>query len=391
MADPHHIFDNFSPELLRQRGSIKWSHFGPDVLAAWVAEMDFATAPPVRQAIVDAVEREEFGYPVREENSDLPEAVAQWENNHYGWKVDPGRVHILPDVLKGVELAIERFSPSGSAVILPTPAYMPFFEVPKVVNRAIIEVPTLIDETGIRRLDYAGIDAAFAQGAGTIILCHPYNPLGRSFSVDEMRDLAAVVERHGGRVVSDEIHAPLTYPGSHHVPYASISETTARHTLTMVSASKAWNLPGLKCAQVITSNDIDEERWQSISRMKTHGASTIGIRANIAAFREGGPWLQDALAYLSGNGRYLAELLEAHLPEVRYTVPEATYLAWLDCRALELGVEASEFFLAKARVATNPGPAFGNDGVGFVRLNFATSRAILARIVESMAEAVAHR
>jgi len=384
-------FDNTSPELLRRRGSVKWSHFDPDVLAAWVAEMDFKVAPPVRQAILDAVEREEFGYPVREENSDFPYAVADWEYVHYQWKVEPARVHILPDVLKGVELAIECFSPAGSAVILPTPAYPPFFEVPKIVNRPIIEVPTLVDEHGIRRLDYAGIDDGFTRGARTIILCHPYNPLGRSFTTEELSELAAIVERHGARVVSDEIHGPLTYPGSHHIPYASISEATSHHTLTTVSASKAWNLPGLKCAQIIVSNDLDEERWQSISRMKTHGASTLGIRANIAAFREGGSWLNAALEYLDGNRRYLAELLEAYLPAVRYAIPEATYLAWLDCRALELSVEASEFFLKKARVAMNPGPDFGNDGLGFVRLNFATSRTILARIVESMADAVARR
>lgn len=365
--DTQHVFDNFSPESLRRRGSVKWSHFGPDVLAAWVAEMDFAAPPPVRRAILDAVEREEFGYPVREENSELPQAVAEWQSDRYGWKVDPARVHIVPDVLKGVELAIERYSPTGSAVILPTPAYMPFFEVPKVVNRPIIEVPTVFDESGSRRLDYDGIDAAFARGAATVILCQPYNPLGRSFSVEEMAELSVVVERHGGRVVSDEIHAPLTYPGRRHVPYASISETAAGHAVTVVSASKAWNLPGLKCAQVVISNDVDEERWQSISRMKTHGASTIGIRSNIAAFRDGGPWLDDAVAYLDGNRRYLAELLEAHLPGVGYTVPQATYLAWLDCRALELGVEAADFFLEYAGVATNPGPAFGPDGVGHVR------------------------
>lgn len=390
MTDATHVFDDFSPESLIGRGSIKWSHYGPDVLAAWVAEMDFAAAPPVRAAVLDAVMREEFGYPIQEENSDLSQAVADWGSDRYGWKIDRSRIHVLPDVLKGVELAIERFSPTGSSVVLPTPAYMPFFEVPKVVNRPIIEVPTHI-ENGIRRLDLEGIDAAFAQGAGTLVLCQPYNPLGRSFSIGEMSELADVVERHGARVVSDEIHAPLTYPGNRHVPYASVSEQTAKHAVTVVSASKAWNLAGLKCAQLIISNDIDEERWQSISRLKTHGASTIGIRANTAAFREGGPWLEDALTYLDGNRHYLGELLGAHLPQIRYTAPEATYLAWLDCRELDLGPEPADFFLEKARVATNPGSAFGRDGVGHIRFNFATSRAILERAVEAMAAAVNSR
>lgn len=387
MTGARHVFDDFTPESLRRRGSVKWSHFDADVLAFWVAEMDFAAAPPVREAALDAVRREEFGYPISEEASALPPAVADWEDSRYGWKVEPTRIHILPDVLKGIELAIEQFSPAGSAVILPTPAYMPFFEVPKVVGRPIMEVPMLVDD-GRQRLDLEGIDAAFAGGGGTIILCHPYNPIGRSFTLEEMSDLAAVVVRRGGRVVADEIHAPLVYSGGRHVPYASVSNDTADHTLTMVSASKGWNLPGLKCAQIIVSNDVDEERWQTISRMKTHGASTIGIRTNTAAFRCGGPWLDDTLAYLDGNRRLLGELLTEYLPDVGYQPPEGTYMAWLDCRALGLDREPADFFLEEARVATNVGPAFGSGGSGHIRFNFATSRAILEQGVEAMAGAV---
>ncbi|MGH9055052.1 MAG: MalY/PatB family protein [Acidimicrobiales bacterium] len=390
MPRPLHSFDNFTPDSLRRRGSIKWQRYGNDVLAAWVAEMDFAAPPAVRAAILAAVEREEFGYPVRDTDCDLPGAVADWEAARYGWEVDPARVHILPDVLKGVELAVDRFSPPDSPVILTTPAYMPFFDIPTVVRRPAIEVPTVVDGKA-RCLDYAGIDEAFARGAGTIILCHPYNPIGRSFTHAEMAELSRIVEHHHGRVVSDEVHAPLTYPGGRHVPYASISGAAAGHALTLVSASKAWNLPGLKCAQVITTNDADEERWQSIPALKTHGASTVGIRSNIAAFREGAPWLDDALAYLDGNRRVLGELLREHLPDVGYTAPEATYLAWLDCRRLGLDVEPADFFLEHARVATSPGAAFGADGAGHVRFNFATSRAILEQAVEAMGAAVSRR
>ncbi|HEX7355736.1 MAG TPA: aminotransferase class I/II-fold pyridoxal phosphate-dependent enzyme [Mycobacteriales bacterium] len=380
----------FSPASLRRRGSVKWRRYPEDVLALWVAEMDFPAPPPVQAAVVDAVARQEYGYPVSDRESDLPAAVAAWEEERYGWRVDPARVHVLPDVLKGVELAVERYSPTDSAVILITPAYMPFFDVPRVTRRPSIEVPTLVED-GVRRLDIAGIDAAFARGGGTVVLCHPYNPVGRSFSADELTSLCEVVDRHGGRVVSDEVHAPLTYAGDRHVPYASISPVAAGHTLTLVSASKAWNLPGLKCAQAIVSSDVDEERWRSLPPLKTHGASTLGIRANVAAFREGGAWLDDAVAFLDGNRRLLADLLAEHLPGVRYTVPEATYLAWLDCRALDLPVEASEFFLTRARVATNPGPAFGTDGAGHVRLNFATSREILERAVAAMGAVVSRR
>jgi cystathionine beta-lyase len=388
MIATDHIFDDFSPVTLSQRGSAKWSVHGPGVLAAWVAEMDFAAAPPVRKAIFDAVAREEFGYPLPDEISPLPEATAAWEQRRYGWTVEPARIHTVPDVLRGVELAVERYSPTDSAVLLPTPAYMPFFELPKAIRRPTVEVPTVCDKHGVRRLDYDRIDDAFAAGAGTIILCNPYNPLGRSFTVVELADLATIVDRYGGRVVADEIHAPLTYPGHRHVPYASISEAAADHTVTVVSASKAWNLPGLKCAQVILNSERDDARWRSISRLRTHGASTIGVRANVAAYLQGEPWLDDLIVYLDGNRHLLTELLATHLPTVGYTPPEATYLAWLDCRALELDVEPARFFLDKAKVATNDGAAFGGDGAGHIRFNFATSRAILRQAVEAMSAAL---
>ena len=380
-------FDDFTPDSLRRRGTIKWSQYEPDVLACWVAEMDFATAPPVRRAALEAVEREEFGYPRSDESNELRDAVADFQRTRYGWTVDTDRVHTLPDVLKGVELAIRHFSPEGSAVILSTPAYMPFFDLPSVTGRAIVEVQTVLD-AGVYRLDLGGIDAAFAAGAGTFVLCNPYNPLGRSFSREEMLGLAAIVERHGAMVVADEIHAPLTYPGHRHVPYASLSEGTASHTVTVTSASKGWNLPGLKCAQVILSNDADEDVWRTLSFLETHGASTVGIAANIAAYREGVPWLEAVVDYLDGNRRLLGELLASHLSGVVYAPPEASYLAWLDCRALELDREPADYFLEKARVATNPGTAFGASGAGHLRFNFATSRSILEQAVEAMGAAV---
>ncbi len=385
-----YVFEDFTPSTLRRRGTVKWSRYGPDVLACWVAEMDFPTAAPVRQAVLDAVEREEFGYPKGDDDNGLPEAVAAFHAERYGWTVHPDRVHTLPDVVKGAELAIRHFSPEGSAVILPTPAYMPFFEIPVITRRPCIEVPTMIED-GVPRLDLEAIDAAFARGAVTIILCQPYNPLGRSFTPSELRDLSAIVDRHGGRVVCDEIHAPLTYPEARHLPYASLSELTASHTVTVTSASKAWNLPGLKCAQAIMSNEVDERRWRSIPPLETHGASTVGIASNVAAYGDGSPWLAAALAYLDGNRRYLKELLADQLPDIRYTVPEATYLAWLDCRTLDLDTEPADYFLEKARVATSPGPAFGANGAGHLRFNFATSRAILAQAVDAMAAAVSGR
>jgi cysteine-S-conjugate beta-lyase len=387
--DDHSSYEGFTAASLRRRRTAKWNYYPPDVLALWVAEMDFPTAPVVLSAIAEAVDRQEFGYARADLATGLPRATTQWLSARYGWQIDEDRVHLLPDVLKGVELAIELYSPAGSPVALPTPAYMPFFEVPKVVNRPTIEIP-MQDHSGRYSFDLERIDKAFVDGAGSLILCNPYNPLGRSFSVDELRDLSEVVTSNNARVVSDEIHAPLTYDGTH-VPYATVSGEAAAHSITMVSASKAWNLPGLKCAQAIITNESDETLWRGLSGLKTHGASTIGIEASIAAYSSGGPWLDATLSYLDGNRRLLSELLSDLLPGARYTIPEATYLAWIDFSALGLGKEPAEHFLEQSRVALSGGIAFGANGSGCARLNFATSAAILRQAVEAMATALPGR
>jgi cysteine-S-conjugate beta-lyase len=386
---PRSLYDTLSPEALRRRGTVKWNRFDDDVLALWVAEMDFPTAPVVKAAISDAVEREQFGYARLDAETGLPDATAAWSAKRYGWELDPGRVHLLPDVLRGIELAIEAFSPPGSPVVLPIPAYMPFFEVVAMLDRPLIEVP-MTSDSGRFMLDLDGIEAAFRAGAGTLILCNPYNPLGRAFSAEELRALSLVVARNGARVISDEIHGPITY-GQSHIPYASVADEAADHSVTMASASKAWNLPGLKCAQVITTNARDEAVWRQIPGLRTHGASTIGIAANIAGYSDGAPWLDETLWYLDQNRRALADLLAKHLPEVRYQIPEATYLAWLDFRDLELPAEPAEFLLEHARVALNPGVAFGSNGAGYARLNFATSRAILEEAIIKISSAVEAR
>jgi cystathionine beta-lyase len=208
------------------------------------------------------------------------------------------------------------------------------------------------------------------------------------YEPDELAAVSAVVERHGGRVFSDEIHAPLVYPGHRHVPYASLSPATAAHTVTATSASKAWNLPGLKCAQILLTSQADIAAWESVGMLTSHGASTPGTRANTAAYRGGGDWLAEIVGYLDGNRRLLGELLAEHLPDIGYSQPEGTYLAWLDCRSTGLGDSPAPFFRDRAGVVFNDGPTFGLAGRGHVRLNFATPRPVLAEIVRRMAAAL---
>jgi cystathionine beta-lyase len=382
--------DRLTVAELRRRGGLKWTYAGPEVLGAFVAEMDFGTAPAVDKALREVIARQDFGYLTPRAALQMAEASAAWLAGRHGWAVDPERIRPLPDVIKGLEAAITLFSRPGSPVILPTPAYMPFLSVPPLLGREIIQVPMTTAE-GRAVLDLTGIDAAFRAGGHLLILCSPCNPVGRVYTREELAGVSEVVQRHGGRVFADEIHAPLTYPGHPHVPYASLSEVTAGHTLTATSASKGWNLAGLKCAQLILSNDTDLEIWAEAGRIIEHGASTPGVHANIAAFTAGQEWLAEVLDYLDGSRKILGNLVAEYLPGVRYQPPEGTYLAWLDCRGLGLGDSPREFFREKAQVLVNDGPAFGVAGHGHVRLNFATPRPILAQIVRQMGHAVINR
>jgi cystathionine beta-lyase len=321
---------------------------------------------------------------------ELAAACADFEQRRFGWQVDPAAIHPLPDVIKALEIAITRFSRPGSPVILPTPAYMPFLIVPGMLGRDIIQV-RMRDDGGFFTLDLDAIEDAFGAGGHLLIFCNPYNPLGRVFTAAEMTQLTEVVDRHGGRVFADEIHAPLVYPGARHIPYASTSEAAAAHTLTAVSASKAWNLPGLKCAQAILTNAPDRELWEQMGMFASHGASNPGVVANIAAYRHGQAWLDDAVGYLDDSRRLLAALLSRHLPQVRYRPPDGTYLAWLDCTAMDLPGSPGVVVTDRAGITVVDGPAFGAGGDGAFRLNFATPQPILTEMIERLAAALNHR
>lgn len=384
----HHAdeFDAITIEQLRASGSVKWSMF-PDAIGAFVAEMDFGTAPAIVQALHSAVDTGTFGYLPPAIADSMSAASAEWLASSTGWRVPADRVHPIADVIKGLEVAIEHYSKPGAPVILPTPAYMPFLSVPPTLGREVIEVPMIVDG-GRYVMDLEGIDRAFTAGGGLLILCNPYNPVGRVFTRDELQAIAQIVDRHGGRVFSDEIHAPLVYAPGRHVPYASVSDTAAGHTVTATSASKAWNLPGLKCAQFIVSNDADAAVWERIGMMASHGASTLGVIANTAAFSSGMPWLEHVVGYLDDNRRRLGELLAEHIPGIRYRQPEGTYIGWLDCRELGIDGAPADFFRERAGVALTDGAACGEPGRGFVRMIFATPRPVLDRAVEQMAAAL---
>jgi cystathionine beta-lyase len=376
-------------EELRAVGGLKWTR-DPDAIGAFVAEMDFGTAPPVAEAMHQAIDAGLLGYLPEHLAARMARAWSGWAADRYGWQVPSERVRPLADVMAGLEAAVQHFSAPGAPVILPTPAYMPFLVVPPILGRRVIEVP-MRTEAGRAVYDLDALQAAYDAGGSLLVLCNPHNPIGRVLERAEMEAVAEVVERNGGRVFSDEIHAPLVYDGHQHVPYASLSPLTAAHTVTAVSASKAWNLPGTKCAQLVLTNEADAETWQRVGLRFEQGASTLGVVAAIAAYEDGGPWLDEVRGYLDRSRRLLGELLADQVPEIGYTAPEGTYLAWLDCRALGLGDHPADFLLERAGIATTEGLLCGEAGAGFVRYTLATPRPVIEQTVDRLAAALRAR
>ncbi len=382
-------WDAVGVERLREIGSLKWTAF-PDTIGAFVAESDFGVAPAISEALHTMVDDGLFGYLPERLSRELAQATADWQRDRYGWDVPAEWVHPIADVLTALRMVITDFTPEGSKIVLPTPAYMPFLTIPPQLGREVVQVP-MLEQDGRFVFDLDAIGAAL-DGAGLFILCNPYNPLGRVFERDELLALAEVVGRHDVRVFSDEIHSPLVLAGAKHIPYASLTPEAARHTITATSASKAFNLPGLKAAELIFSNADDDARWATdLAPRFGHGASNAGVIAGIAAFRDGAEWLDDVLDYLDGNRHRVGELIAELIPAMTYLAPEGTYIAWLDAR--DLGIEGSpaEFFREKAGVALTDGIACGEAGEGHLRMILATPRPILEDAVRRMAAALADR
>lgn len=383
-----HPFDEITETDLRAAGSVKWTMF-PDTIGAFVAEMDFGLAPAITEAISGSLEAGLTGYLPQHLATALQEETARRYTEHHGWHLTGDQVRLVPDVIAAFEFAIETFTAPGAAIIVPTPAYMPFLSVPPRLGRRVIEVPSIQSE-GRWAMDLDAVAAAFADGAELLVLCNPHNPLGTVATRDELVRIAETVTDAGGRVFSDEIHAPLVYAPATHIPYASVSPAAAAHTVTAASASKAWNLAGLKCAQIIFSNAESLERWEADDGWIGHGTSTTGAVANLAAYTSGGAWLDEVTAYLDENRRLLAELV-AEIPGVHVSMPEGTYIALLDFRETGLTGDLGEWFREHAGVAMTDGAACGEAAIGFTRFVFATPRPVLREAVERIGRALAAR
>ncbi|MGH3359853.1 MAG: MalY/PatB family protein [Nocardioidaceae bacterium] len=366
-------------ERLRERRSMKWSAHDPEVLPLPVAEMDFELAEPIRRALHDAVSRSDTGYSWP--GTELGEALASFAADRWSWRIDPTAVTAVGDVGVGCVELIRLLSEPGDAVVVNPPVYAPFFAWIAETGRRVAEAPL----TDAYRIDLDALEEAFSHRPAVYLLCNPHNPVGRVHTAAELSAIVELADRYDVTVLSDEVHAPLVLAGAAYTPMLTVPGAAER-TIALTAASKSWNLAGLKCAQIVTASPAMRDVTARLPAGVGVRVGHFGVIATIAAYDESREWLDDLLNTLGSRRTLLGTLLAESLPTVRWTPPDATFLAWLDCRALGAGLLPYERFLA-AGVATDNGPKFGAQGDGFVRLNFATSAEILTEAVRRMASA----
>ena len=379
--------DAVRPAARRPSIGEKWTTYPDDVLPLWVADMDFPIAEPIRRVLRHAVDRSDLGYPIHPAPTAIPDLTAERMQRLHGWRIAPSRVEILSDVVQGMYVALHQLSEPGDGAVVQTPIYPPFLGCVRKLSRRLDECPLVLGPGGY------GVDVDALRAVGdartrALLLCNPHNPSGRAFRRDELEAIAAVALERDWVVVADEIHQDLVWSGHRHVPFASLGPEVEARTLTLTAASKAFNIAGLRCGVAIFGSDELKRRFDALPRHLRGGVGSLGIAALEAAWRHAGPWLEAVRAYLEANRAHVADFVARELSGVVLHPPEATYLAWLDCRDLELRPSPYAFFLSEAKVALSDGPTFGEPGRGFVRLNFATSRAILDDALERMAKAL---
>ncbi len=383
--------EGLSPEALRDRKSEKWNSYPADVLPAWVAEMDFPLAPPIRRYLDQAIESSDIGYPIHPSTTGLREVFSERMSTHFDWNIEPREIEILSEVVQGIYLGLHSFASQGEGIVVQTPIYPPFLHSVEDSGMRLADNPLQQSSTGWE-IDFDALGQLSDPSLRVFLLCNPHNPSGRAYTRSELEGLADFALRNDLVVISDEIHADLLFDGKKHIPFASLSPEIAAKTITLSSASKAFNIPGLRCAIAHFGAPALRRRFNtSLPRHIRGGMGILGLYASIVAWREGEPWLDEVRAHLESNRDYLLKELTARIPEIVYHKPDATYLAWLDCSQLGLDDAPAEFFIRHGRVALSEGSNFGADFKDFARLNFATSREILQEVIDRMVLALESR
>ncbi len=375
--------------LLDRRGtdSTKWRHFDADVLPLWTADMDFESPAPIVEALHARVAHGVFGYCV--EPPELREEVAARLDRLYGWRVQPDEIVFQTGVLEGFLQVCRIAASAADGVLVQPPVYPPIVGAPAANGSIHQEAPLVEGPDGRYVIDFDAFEAAITDRTRVFILCNPHNPVGRVFEREELGRLAEICLRRHVLICSDEIHCDLVFTGARHTPIASIGPEVARHTVTLMAPSKTFNVAGLRCSMAIVPDPVLRARLAGGDHhFEFAGVNTLGLVATLAGYRDGSEWLAQVIAYLEGNRDLVVETVRREMPRIRVRAPEATYLAWLDCRASGIPGNACRFFLDEARVGLQDGALFGTGGEGFVRVNFACPRPMLRDALGRMAAAL---
>lgn len=381
-------FNDLDIRALRQRRGKKWSTYGPDVLPAWVADMDFPVAPPIERRLREVMAGSDFGYPADDHPQRLVELLVRRSAERHQWTVDPAHVEVIADVVQGVQMCLEMYTRPGQGASILTPIYPPFLNACAAMQRRA-DCCTLVPGTDGFEIDWDRLEASVDADTRVLLLCNPHNPTGRVFTRTELMGLAELALRHDLVVVADEIHADLVLDGRSHIPFASLGPELEARTVTLTSATKAFNIAGLRCAMMVFGSEALHAPYRAGPRFARGAAGSLGMYAAEVAWSECDDWLAQLVRHLEGNRDRIGAFLAEHLPAVRYLPPQATYLAWLDCRALGLGDELWRTILDKGRLALNDGRDFGDGGRECVRLNFATSTELLEDALDRLRRALA--
>ncbi len=357
-----------------------------DLLPLWVADMDFATPPFILDELRSRLEHEVIGYTMRTPR--WASSIVAWQRERYGWDIQPAWLNFVPGIVPGIAMVISCFTEPGDAILIQPPVYHPYFHVPQNLGRVVREnALNLVD--GQYEIDFERFERD-VQGCKLFLLCHPHNPGGRVWSEEELRRMAAICHREGVIVVSDEIHADLTLPPCHHVPFAKVSAEAAECSITLMSPSKAFNMAGLTSSYSIISDDgLREKFHQYLAASELNLGHAFAFNSVAAAYSHGTEWLDQMLSYVQGNIDYIEQFLASTLPQVEMIRPQASYLVFLDFRKLGLTQkELGSLIVDKARLALNDGAMFGKEGVGFMRLNAASPRSVIADAMQRLQSAI---
>lgn len=357
-----------------------------DLLPLWVADMDFATPPFIIETLRQRLQHEILGYTMRTPR--WATSIVEWQDNRYNWKIKPEWLNFVPGIVPGIAFIVNCFTEPGDTILIQPPVYHPYFHVPQNLGRKIRENSLELTD-GQYKIDFKRFERDI-KGCKLFLLCHPHNPGGRVWTTEELRRIAEICHRNGVIAVSDEIHADLTLPPYHHVPFANVSKEAAECSITLMSPSKAFNMAGLTSSYSIISNDTLRNRFHNhLEHSELNLGHAFAFISVAAAYSHGTEWLDQMLAYVQGNIDYVEQFLTEEVPQIGMIRPQASYLIWLDCRKLGLSAKAlDDLFANKAHLALNNGAMFGKEGEGFMRLNVASPRSIIAEAMHRLKEAV---